>query len=414
MAPQPTRPMRTTRLRRTAYLASLLLGCCLLQACAGIQELSLYQTQGLALPGINGFTMTDLYHDGVSSEMWGVEKVACKNIEQTDRVSYKGGSSLHLAWDRTAAGCPWIGFGIGWANWQGKDLSRIVDTAAIQFYARVDSGSINYIPIVFLLEGYDGKQAASVMNPLGVEGGKITQSWTKVLIPLASFDYKKSGIDLSNIKQLLMQFEGVANVYLDEMTIVPFQSEFGREEGSLTVAPSACPVPLFSDQLPHAWGINPKYCQNFRLDSTEFKAGFASLRAEVAPAKTGCDWQELGFSWSNWLYNDLSLLKATSALQFYLKPAQGGAVPNIRLGLEDYGYHTAWVTLSETHIPSPAFGADWNPVLIPLKQFDFASNNVNLQEIKALKIAVDGEAAFYLDEISLVDFRGNPKNPHGK
>jgi hypothetical protein len=296
----------------------------------------------------------------------------------------------------------------------GKDLSSIVDTAAIQFYARVDSGTINYIPIVFLLEGYDGKQAASVMNPLGIEGGKIGQAWTKVRIPLNSFDYRKSGIEMSNIKQLLMQFEGAANVYIDEMTIVPFKSELGREEGSLTLVYDACPRSLFADALPHAWGINPQYCRNFRLDSTQFKAGFTSLRAEVAPTKNGCTWNEMGFSWSNWLYNDISLLKATAALQLYIKPADGQQLPVIKLGFEDYAYHTAWVTLAPTHCAGTGFGTDWTQVLIPLRQFEFLENKVELTEIKALKIAVEGEAAFHIDEISLVEFRGNPKNPFGK
>jgi hypothetical protein len=393
--------------------ALLLLASTMLPACVSIKELGLYENQGVAQPGIKGFTMTDLYHDGVSQEMWGVESVACKTVEKTEKVAFAGSSSLHLKWDRTQAGCPWIGFGIGWANWLGKDLSGILDTAAIQFYARVDSGSINYIPIVFLLEGYDGKQSASVMNPLGIEGGKIAQQWTKVRIPLASFDFQKSGIDMHNIKQLLLQLEGVADVYIDEVTIVPFKPEFGREEGSLTVVYDACPRSLFSDALPHAWGIAPEYCRNFMLDSTQFKAGFASLRAEVAPNKNGCNWKEMGFSWNNWLYNDISLLRATAALQLYIKPADGHNVPEIKIGLEDYSHHTAWVTLSEPYRQSE-YGPDWTEIKVPLRQFEFLENNVALTEIKALKIAVEGEAAFYLDEISLVEFRGNPKNPFGK
>jgi hypothetical protein len=394
--------------------ALLLLGMSLLPSCVSLKELSLYENQGVPQPGIKGFTMTDLYRDGVSNEMWGVENVACKQVEKTEKFAFQGSSSLHLQWDRTTAGCPWIGFGIGWANWLGKDLSKIMDTAAIQFYARVDSGSINYIPIVFLLEGYDGKQTASVMNPLGIEGGKIGQSWTKVRIPLSSFDYRKSGIEMSNIKQLLMQFEGAANVYIDEMTIVPFKSEMGRESGSLTVVYDACPRTLFSDLLPHAWGINPQYCRNFTMDSTQFRAGFASLRVEVAPQKNGCTWNEMGFSWNDWLYNDLSLLKASAALQLYIKPADGQQLPAIKLGFEDYTGHTAWVTLSEMHSANAGFGPDWTQVLIPLRQFNFLENKVELTEIKALKIAVEGEAAFNLDEISLVEFRGNPKNPFGK
>ncbi|MBK9448607.1 MAG: hypothetical protein IPN95_04200 [Bacteroidetes bacterium] len=407
--------MLVLRRRSCAFaVACLLITSCLLPSCASLKELSLYDNQGVPLPGIKGFTMTDLYHDGVSSEMWGVEDVACKLVEKTEKTAFQGTSSLHLKWDRTAAGCPWIGFGIGWANWLGKDLGGIMDTAAIQFYARVDTGTINYIPIVFLLEGYDGKQTASVMNPLGIEGGKIGQNWTKVRIPLSSFDYRKSGIELSNIKQLLMQFEGIADVYIDEMTIVPFKSEFGREETNLTVVHDACPRSLFSDALPHAWGINPLYCRNFTMDSTQFKAGFASVRVEVAPQKNGCTWNEMGFNWNNWLYNDISLLKATAALQLYVKPANGNQMPVVKLGFEDYSNHTAWVELSEIYSANATFGPDWTQVLIPLRQFPFLENKVELTEIKALKIAVEGESAFNIDEISLVEFRGNPKNPFGK
>mgnify|MGYP003689988197 CR=1 FL=1 len=392
----------------------LILGMTLMTACVGIKELSLYENQGVPEPGIKGFTMTDVYSDLVTSEMWGVEEVACKTVEKTDDVAYKGTSSLHLKWNRTAAGCPWLGFGIGWSNWLGKDLTKIMDTAAIQFYARVDTGSVNYIPIVFLLEGYDGKQAASVMNPLGIEGGMIGQNWTKVRIPLNSFNHKKSGIDLSKIKQLMFQLEGAGDVYLDEITIVPFKNEFGRIEGSLTVEHENLPVNLYADHISSGWGINPQYCKSFTLDSTTFKSGFASIRVDVDPIKNSCKWNEMGFSWTNWLYSDISLFRATAALKMFIKAEKAQELPEIKIGFDDYNGHTAWVTLTKNHFKDGGNSPDWNAVMIPMKQFEFAAKKVELTEIKALRIAVTGNAAFNLDEISLVEFRGNPKYPFGK
>ena len=44
-------------------------------------------------------------------------------------------NSLHIKTDYSPS-CKWIGMGIGWDAWQGKDLSGIVDKAALEFMAR--------------------------------------------------------------------------------------------------------------------------------------------------------------------------------------------------------------------------------------------------------------------------------------
>ena len=95
--------------------------------------------------------------------------------------------------------------GIGWDGWQGKDLTNIIQGAAIEFMARVDEGPIYNIPIVFILEDYSSNQCYATASYLGIEGGKITDKWTKVTIPLPTFSYSQHNIDLSNIKQLLLQ-----------------------------------------------------------------------------------------------------------------------------------------------------------------------------------------------------------------
>ena len=56
------------------------------------------------------------------------------------------------------------------------------------------------IPIVFILEDYSSNQCYATASYLGIEGGKITDKWTKVTIPLPTFSYSQHNIDLSNIK----------------------------------------------------------------------------------------------------------------------------------------------------------------------------------------------------------------------
>ena len=106
-------------------------------------------------------------------------------------------NSLHIKTDYPAS-CNWIGMGIGWDAWKGKDLTGIIEGAAIEFMARVDKGPIFNIPIVFILEDYSANQCYATASYLGISGGSITQKWTKVTVPLPTFSYNINKLDLTN------------------------------------------------------------------------------------------------------------------------------------------------------------------------------------------------------------------------
>ena len=308
-------------------------------------------------------------------------------------------------------GCPWLGVGFGWDNWAGKDISQIIDTAAIQFYARVDSGSTNYIPFIFLMEDYSETNAAAVFNPLGIEGGKITSEWTKVLVPLNSFSWTKEGADPTNIKQLKIELQGAADVYIDEMTIIPYENPYSRSEGNFTQIYTNYPVTMFRDALPNSWAVETEFCDNFSIDKETFFKGFSSIRIEVNEATTKCDWNEFGFSWTKWLNTDLSEIYKSSALEFYLRPAESGKLPKLEVFFEDYDYHSAGITLEDGLMKLQEDG--WYKVRLPLKKFSFKEGKVNPQKIKQLRFKVTGSEVVNMDEIQLIEYRGNPEKPFG-
>ena len=107
--------------------------------------------------------------------------------------------------------------GIGWDGWQGKDMSEIMTNSAIEFLVRVAGEPITRLPVVFILEDYSESQCYATANYLGIDGGKIDRSWTKVVVPLQSFSYLKDKINLTNIKQLLLQCYDATDVYLDNI-----------------------------------------------------------------------------------------------------------------------------------------------------------------------------------------------------
>ena len=82
-----------------------------------------------------------LIFDEEDTNVWGLEDddpalEKCQNGSISTEVAYSGKKSIKLDWNRDAPGCKWSGIGIGWDNWAGKDLSPVMEYAAIQFYAR--------------------------------------------------------------------------------------------------------------------------------------------------------------------------------------------------------------------------------------------------------------------------------------
>ena len=76
-------------------------------------------------------------------------------------------------------------------NFQSKNLKPIINSTAIQFRIRCDSGEFYKVPMFFALVDYAEKQCFSKLNLLNIDGGKIDQQWRKVLIPLSTFKFEK-------------------------------------------------------------------------------------------------------------------------------------------------------------------------------------------------------------------------------
>ena len=228
-------------------------------SCKQLDVLTLYDIEVKNTEGIDGFTSTEIFTTGGGDEVWGmsgkdepcnpfsfsaydasvdyskinsptskqitdtvVEKVDRKYNLPTVRVKDRKRvpkNSIHLKTDKNPS-CEWIGMGIGWDGWQGKDMSNIMKSSAIEFEARVESGYITSLPIVFILEDYSENQCYATANYLGIDGGRIDGSWTKVVIPLQSFSYVKNKIDLTNVKQLLLQCYDATDVFLDNIKII--------------------------------------------------------------------------------------------------------------------------------------------------------------------------------------------------
>jgi hypothetical protein len=401
-------------------------------SCSNMNEISLYEYEKESTEGIKGFTSIEIFSKGGTDEVWGNKDEECnpfsfssldasidysaisqssEKLEETIKVDAKYDlpvvkvkdkkgiekNSLHIKTDKPPT-CEWIGMGIGWDGWQGKDLSGIMSNAAIEFMARVDGDPIYNIPIVFILEDYAANQCYATAGYLGIEGGKVTKKWTRVIVPLPTFSYQTNNIDLTNIKQLLLQCYDKVDIYIDDMRIIPHEHNYKKVSTSLIVKETDLPINVFSEELSSAWGISNDYCGNIKLSSDVNYSGGKFIDINIDIDKTKCNWKEFGISWNDWLYTDLSSSIYGVYLEFDLKLDE---YQKTKISIEDYNGKKMKIDLAK--YINTAKNDKWQKIRIPMKKFPIRESAIDLKRIKNIIFAFEDKAKLKIDNIKLTN-----------
>ena len=345
-----------------------------------------------------GFDSGRIYADATGDEVWGIESDDCKKVAFSPEKTFKGSNAIQLDWDKTS--CDWVGMGIGWNGWAAKDLSNVMATGAIQFYVRSINGETHVPVMVFLLEDYGEKRTASALRAKYLEAYPINEDWKKVQIPLASFPYQKDGVDLTNIKQLVIELQGNGEVIIDELEIVPYKENARTLK---TAKPSITPVGnlpivLFEDKLSNAWGLEKNECRDFNYSTAEKSSGQQSLR--LSWTEPACKWMPFGFSWNSWLGVDFTNIPAGAHLECKVKVVEGKA-SGLQIGFQDYDYRQALVRLEDRYFENGQPSNTWQKVRIPIADFDFAGKGINAANIKNFYATASGSGTLFMDEIRL-------------
>ncbi len=200
-----------------------------------IKPVSVYETGsgGDSIQHIKNVYAINIFTDYVTSELWKTEDTSCIIVKNIFDSTMIGEGGLYIKWNKTSGGCNWVGIGIGWDGWNGKNLQEIYNEAAIQFMVRSPKGTQPGLPWAMAFEDFGGGQAWAGVFSNFIEGGKITEQWTKVQIPLTAFDFNQFDADKSGIKQLIIQFESEGEIFFDDLKIVPTQTV----ESKLAIVP---------------------------------------------------------------------------------------------------------------------------------------------------------------------------------
>ena len=396
-----------------------------------MKEVTLYDYDIAPKEGINGFTSIEIFSKGGSDEVWGNEDENCnpftfssldasvdypaisENLEKiidTIKIDLKLDlplvevkvkqnavkNSLHIKTKKPPT-CEWIGMGIGWDGWQGKDLSGIVNNAAIEFMARVDGDAIYNIPIVFILEDYSANQCYATAGYLGIDEGEITNKWTKVIVPLSTFSYQTNNIDLTNIKQLLLQCYDKVDIYIDNIKIIEHKHNYKKiSSTSLSVKDTALPIDIFSEKLNSSFGVNNNYCQNIKLSSEIDYPNGNYIDVNIDNDK--CSWKKLGISWNNWLYSDLSKSIYGVYLEFDIKIDKFSSP---KIFIEDYNGKKMALNLLKYIIEEKT--NNWQKIKIALKDFPIKKSEIDLKRIKNISFDFTNKDKLKIDNIKFTN-----------
>jgi len=357
---------------------------------------------------VDKFTATDIFTEDIKST-WGFEKDACKNFTVSTDVKYQGDASLSLEWDKSKKGCDWLGVGFAWNNWQNVDMSNILDSWAVSFWIRTKTGKMPTIPLTFNFIDQTSKatEYVSVSNKF-YEGAGIDENWKQVVIPLSYFKFKSKGLNLTEITQLIMQFEGTASIYIDEFKFINTSTAKNNETAKqMANATKFTATDLFTDNIKNTWGFDKDACREFSVVNDIKKQGTSSLLLKWDKTQKGCDVITAGIAWNNWNSVNMSGIIDTWALHFWIRTKQG-KMTNIPLSFNfiDDGNNTSEnITINNKYYKGADIDESWKEVTIPLSNFHFKENDLNLFEIKQLTMIFEGSAEVYLDDMKLINLK---------
>lgn len=368
-------------------------------SCGSMREVSIYEPSK-SISAFEQFPYKTLFTNSEENGLWGVKNNTCKEVSFETTNNYIGKDHLHVKWNSSS--CNYIGLGLKWGNYKGKNLVPIIESAAIELRVRIDSGALSNVPMFFILVDYGGNQCRAKINYLDLEEGEIDTEWRRVRIPLQAFNYEKRGVNMSNIKELRLEFQRKGDLHIDNIVIVPHEHNYKKTKDTFIKVFNSHPIQLGVGKE-YWWGINTKYSS-----SLQFGSSFDNESVVVDLDKSKkVPWNIFGFSPYQWMRVDLSSIYSTSALTFKLKATE---IPKLQAILFAYTGKKRRLQkiLNESHFKDRGNGMYEG--YLPLKSL-MEHSEFRWDALKEIRFKIQEGTQFEIGDFQLIEFRGNPKKP---
>ena len=368
-------------------------------SCGSMREVSIYEPSK-SISAFEQFPYKTLFTSSEENGLWGVKNNTCKEVSFETTNNYIGKDHLHIKWNSSS--CNYIGLGLKWGNYKSKNLLPIIESAAIELRVRIDSGALSNVPMFFILVDYGGNQCRAKINYLDLQEGKIDTEWRRVRIPLQAFNYEKRGVNMSNIKELRLEFQRKGDLHIDNIVIVPHEHNYKKTEDTFTKVFNSQPIKLGAGKE-YWWGINTKYSSSLQFGSSFDNE---SVVVDIDKSKE-VPWNIFGFSPYQWMRVDLSSIYSTSALKFKLKATE---IPKLQAILFAYTGKKRRLQkiLNESHFIDRGNGM--YEAYLPLKSL-MEHSEFRWDALKEIRFKILEGTQFEIGDFQLIEFRGNPKKP---
>jgi hypothetical protein len=334
-----------------------------------------------------------IFKDDIT-DVWGLEDVICKEAHVVEDIVHSGTKAIKVTWNRYEEGCPWAGIGIGWDGYAGKDLSEIMDYAAIQFFVRSDKGKMFGLPIVLTLQDYSGGLGFAYTANQYFERSSIDENWQKVIVPLKDFDIDIENLDPTNIKQLQIELQQNGSIYLDDISLIFFtpepQEPWMNEE--ILPDPTAFPISIFENKFinNNSWGLISDKCQTIKIEDESVHIKWDK--------QSDCKLISFGASWNKWRPVDLSTKLNSGAIRFEIKKLS--SLNNaVSVGFEDYDRQKSSIDINK-FIENTSTSNDWRTVIVP---FSSLPKSIDFSRVKHLFFDFSENGEILVDNISLTN-----------
>ena len=382
----------------TTQIALGMLVCCTL-SCASMREVTIYEPSK-STSSFEKFPYKTLFTSSEEDGVWGMKNNACKEVSFETTNSYIGKDHLHVKWNESS--CKYIGMGLKWGNYKGKNLQPIIKSTAIELRVRIDEGELSNVPMFFILVDYGGNQCRAKINYLDLEGGKIDTEWRRIRIPLQAFNYEKRGVNMGNIKELRLEFQRKGDLHIDNIVIVPHKHVYKKTKDTFIKVFDTHPIQLGVGEE-YWWGINTKYSSSIQFGSS-FKN--ESVIVDI-DASEKAPWNTFGFSPFQWMRTDLSAIYSTSALTFKVKAAELPKLQTLLLAYTGKRRRLQKI-VNESHFIDRGNGI--YDAYLPLKSLT-GYGEFRWDALKEIRFKILKGSQFEIGDFQLIEFRGNPKKP---
>ena len=368
-------------------------------SCGNMRVVSIYEPSK-SISAFEQFPHKTLFTNSNENGLWGVKNNTCKEVSFETKNSYIGKDHIHIKWN--ASTCNYIGMGLKWGDYKVKNLKPIIESAAIELRVRIDSGMLSNVPMFFILVDYGGKQCRANINYLDLEEGKIDTAWRRIRIPIQAFNYEKRGVNMSNIKELRLEFQRKGDLHIDNIILVPHEHIYKNSSDTFTKVFNSHPIQLGLGKE-YWWGINTKYSSSLQFGGS-FKN--ESVLVELDKSKE-TPWNTFGFSPFQWMSVDLTSIYRTSAITFKIK---ANDLPKLKVFLFAYTGKKRRLQkiLNESHFIDKGNGM--YEACLPLKSL-IGYSEFRWDSLKEIRFKILEGTKFEIGDFQLIEFRGNPKKP---